>query len=164
MWVVKCPNDESSFGFLPKGFVQRIKDRGLLLSSWAPQIEVLSHRSTGGFLTHCGWNSILESISHAIPMIAWPLYAEQKINAVVVDKGLKVALTLKFNEDRIVEADQIADVVKELLLGESGSEIHNQMEDLSNFAQKAITDNGNSTKAMKEVANRWMSISKTNAM
>ncbi|KAL2932211.1 Hydroquinone glucosyltransferase [Bienertia sinuspersici] len=170
MWVVKCPNDESSFGsyydnghdqpepfsFLPKGFVQRIKDRGLLLSSWAPQIEVLSHRSTGGFLTHCGWNSILESISHAIPMIAWPLYAEQKINAVVIDKGLKVALTLKFNEDRIVEADQIADVVKELLLGKSGSEFYNQMEDLSNFAQKAITDNGNSTKAMKEVANRWI--------
>ncbi|KAL2931466.1 Hydroquinone glucosyltransferase [Bienertia sinuspersici] len=113
MWVVKCPDDECSLGFLPKGFVDRVKDRGLLMSSWVPQLEVLSHKSTGGFLTHCGWNSILESISHAVPMIAWPLYAEQKLNTVILDKGLKVALTLKFNEDRVVEADEIAEVVKE---------------------------------------------------
>ncbi|KAK7845198.1 hydroquinone glucosyltransferase, partial [Quercus suber] len=57
---------------------------GLVVPSWAPQIQVLSHGSIGGFLTHGRLNSILESIMHGVPMIAWPLFAEQRVNSVLL--------------------------------------------------------------------------------
>jgi len=58
----------------------------------APQIGVLSHLSTGGFLSHCGWNSTIESILHGVRMIAWPLFAEQKMNAFLLVKEMKVGI------------------------------------------------------------------------
>ena len=105
--MVRSPNDRSSnalffiaqsqddpFGFLPDGYLNRIKGRGLLVPSWGPQIKLLSHDSTGGFLTHCGWNSVRPGV----PLIAWPLYAEQRMNAIMLNQGLKVALRPKANE------------------------------------------------------------------
>ncbi|CAA6665877.1 unnamed protein product [Spirodela intermedia] len=90
------------FAFLPEGFVERTKRLGLVVSSWAPQVKILRHESTGGFLTHCGWNSSLESVVHGVPMIAWPLYAEQKMNAVLLVEDVKVALRPRTGEDGIV--------------------------------------------------------------
>lgn len=66
---------------LPEGFESRTRDRGLVVPSWAPQTPVLSHPSTGAFLSHCGWNSSIESILHGVPMIAWPLFGEQRMTA-----------------------------------------------------------------------------------
>jgi UDP:flavonoid glycosyltransferase YjiC (YdhE family) len=73
---------------LPEGFIERNKEVGLVVQSWVQQIEVPGHRSTGGFLTHCGWNSALESIMSGVPMIAWPLYAEQRMNAKMLVNGI----------------------------------------------------------------------------
>ncbi|KAJ6338361.1 hypothetical protein OIU76_007934 [Salix suchowensis] len=78
-----------------KGFLERTKGRGLVVPSWAPQPQVLSHGSTGGFLTHCGWNSTLESVVSGVPLIVWPLYAEQKMNAWMLTQDIKVALRPK---------------------------------------------------------------------
>ncbi|KAF7836395.1 UDP-glycosyltransferase 88F3-like [Senna tora] len=88
LWVVKRPPlDESTkqtYGtsaefdldsVLPSGFLERTKGRGLVVKSWAPQVEVLSKESVGGFVTHCGWNSVLEAVVAGVPMIGWPLSA-----------------------------------------------------------------------------------------
>ena len=103
LWVLRSPNnkhdvaylkdqtlDNNPLAFLPKGFVERTKGQGLVVPSWAAQAQVLSHGSTGGFLTHCGWNSTLESIMHGISLIAWPLYAEQIMNAILLLEGLDI--------------------------------------------------------------------------
>ncbi|XP_021748197.1 hydroquinone glucosyltransferase-like [Chenopodium quinoa] len=144
LWVVRAPSNSSqdsfftqgsdkddSFGFLPKGCLDRIKNRGLLVPSWAPQLKVLSHKSTGGFLSHCGWNSTLESIVYGLPMIAWPLYAEQRMSAVLLNEGIKVALRPKAKESGVVEADEIARVVKELMEGGEGKKAREKMKELS---------------------------------
>ncbi|KAL0400672.1 UNVERIFIED_CONTAM: UDP-glycosyltransferase 88B1 [Sesamum latifolium] len=106
LWVVRSPpSDDKSKRFLPPpepdldsllpaGFQDRTKDRGLVVKSWAPQVAVLNHESVGGFVTHCGWNSVLEAVWAAVPMVAWPLYAEQKMNRLVLVEEIKVALRM----------------------------------------------------------------------
>ncbi|XP_043705318.1 anthocyanidin 3-O-glucosyltransferase 5-like [Telopea speciosissima] len=105
LWVVRPPvgkvgafftalgggpdgNDEVS-RYLPDGFLTRTREVGLVVHKWALQVEVLSHPSIGGFLSHCGWNSTLESILNGVPMIAWPLYAEQMMNAAMLEEEVE---------------------------------------------------------------------------
>ncbi|KAL6515144.1 hypothetical protein OROHE_018776 [Orobanche hederae] len=80
---------------LPEGFLERTRNRGMVIKSWAPQVEILNHGSVGGFVTHCGWNSVLEAVCAGVPMVAWPLYAEQRLNRLYLVEGLAVALPLK---------------------------------------------------------------------
>ncbi|CAA2998339.1 anthocyanidin 3-O-glucosyltransferase 5-like [Olea europaea subsp. europaea] len=83
-------NDPSDY--FPDGFVEKTREHGLFIPSWAPQVVVLRHESTGAFLSHCGWNSTLESSVHGVSMIAWPLYTEQRMNATILTKEVGVAM------------------------------------------------------------------------
>lgn len=65
---------------LPPGFETRVAGRGYIVKGWAPQVQVLSHPSTAGFLTHCGWNSSLEAVTLGVGVLAWPISAEQHLN------------------------------------------------------------------------------------
>ncbi|KAK9279791.1 hypothetical protein L1049_013473 [Liquidambar formosana] len=168
LWVVRSPNDKAAnatyfsaqsqkdpFDFLPKGFLDRTKGRGLVVSSWAPQVQIISHESTGGFLSHCGWNSTLESVVKGVPLIAWPLYAEQKMNAVMLTEDIKVALRPKFSESGLVGREEIANVVRCLMEGEEGKRIRNRMKDLKDAAAMVLSEDGSSTKSLSELANKW---------
>ncbi|XVF80204.1 hypothetical protein PTKIN_Ptkin15bG0052200 [Pterospermum kingtungense] len=168
LWVVRSPYDKA-FGvsyfsvenhqdpsdFLPTGFLERTKGRGLVVPSWAPQAQVLSHGSIGGFLTHCGWNSTLESVVNGVPLIAWPLYAEQKMNALMLTEDIKIALRPKPNENGLICRDEIAKAVRGLMEGEEGEGVRNRMKELKKAAAKTLGENGSSTNAISEVANMW---------
>ncbi|KAG6749603.1 hydroquinone glucosyltransferase-like [Populus alba x Populus x berolinensis] len=168
LWVARVPNDKVAnatffsvdnhndpFDFLPKGFLDRTKGRGLVVPSWAPQAQVLSHGSTGGFLTHCGWNSTLESVVNGVPLIVWPLYAEQKMNAWMLTKDIKVALRPKASENGLFEREEIANIVRGLMEGEEGKRVRNRMKDLRDAAAGVLGEDGPSTKALSEVARKW---------
>ncbi|KNA14838.1 hypothetical protein SOVF_103810 [Spinacia oleracea] len=171
LWVVRSPNDETlnatyfsvegdkknPLDFLPEGFLERTKERGLVIPTWAPQIKVLSHAATGGFLTHCGWNSILESVVHGVPLITWPLYAEQKMNAVMLNEGMKIALRPKADEKGLIGRGEIGMVVKGLMEGQEGKTIRNRMNELKEAANRVVGENGSSTKALSEVVQKWKS-------
>ena len=100
IWVVRPPigfdiNSEfKAEEWLPQGFEQRIQDRkrGLLVHKWAPQVEILSHKSISAFLSHCGWNSVLEALSHGVPIIGWPMAADQFSNVVLLEKEVGVCV------------------------------------------------------------------------
>ncbi|KAI3449254.1 hypothetical protein Pfo_005919 [Paulownia fortunei] len=170
LWVVRCPNDTASnatyfsiqnsgdtLAYLPEGFLERTKGHGLVVPSWAPQAQILAHGSTGGFLTHCGWNSTLESVVNGVPLIAWPLYAEQRMNAVMLHEDVKVALRPKVGEKGLVGRVEIANVVKGLMEGEEGKGIRSRMRELKDAAAKVLGENGSSTKSLAELANKWKS-------
>ncbi|XP_058100224.1 hydroquinone glucosyltransferase-like [Magnolia sinica] len=167
LWVVRCPHGKDSStamfssdpsDYLPKGFVARTKAVGLVVPSWAPQIQVLSHMSTGGFLSHCGWNSSLESIVHGVRMIAWPLYAEQKMNAVLLVDGLKVALRPTAGENGLVGREEIARIVKDLMEGEEGERMKKRMQELKDASARALAEDGSSFMALSEVAREWKNL------
>ncbi|WVZ25268.1 hypothetical protein V8G54_003812 [Vigna mungo] len=127
VWVVKSLNKEvanaSYFTEDTGGFVERTKGRGLVVASWIPQAQVLSHPSIGGFVTHCGWNSILESVVNGVPLVAWPLYTEQNMNVVLVSEGMKVAVRVVIGENGLAERGEIARVVKMVMEGEEGKKL-----------------------------------------
>jgi hydroquinone glucosyltransferase len=170
LWVVRAPNssansaylsaqnDVDPLQFLPSGFLERTKEKGLVIPSWAPQIQILSHRSVGGFLTHCGWNSILESVVHGVPLITWPLFAEQKMNAVLLSEGLKVGMRTRVNENDIVERVEVAKVIKYLMEGEEGEKLRNNMKELKQAASNAVKEDGSSTKTISQSALTWRNL------
>ncbi|EOA23114.1 hypothetical protein CARUB_v10003907mg [Capsella rubella] len=169
LWVIRTPSGTANssyfdshsrndpLSFLPPGFLERTKDRGFVLPSWAPQAQVLAHPSTGGFLTHCGWNSSLEGIVSGVPLIAWPLFAEQKMNAVLLTEDIRAALRARAGEDGIVRREEVARVVKGLMEGEEGKGVRNKMKELKEGASRVLKDDGSSTKALSLVALKWKS-------
>lgn len=94
IWVVKSVHREKEVEewLANSGFEERIKDRGLIIRGWAPQVLILSHPSVGGFLTHCGWNSTLESVCAGVPMITWPQFAEQFVNEKLIVQVLGIGV------------------------------------------------------------------------
>ncbi|OMO51036.1 UDP-glucuronosyl/UDP-glucosyltransferase [Corchorus capsularis] len=117
---------------LPEGYEDSVKDVGLVVRDWAPQLEVLAHPATGSFVSHCGWNSCMESISLGVPIGAWPMHSDQPRNAVLITKLLKVGIVVKdwAKRDEIVIAATVEDCVKRLMGSKEGEEIRKRMAEL----------------------------------
>ncbi|GKE35040.1 7-deoxyloganetic acid glucosyltransferase-like protein [Tanacetum coccineum] len=79
--------------------------------NWAPQEDVLAHRAIGGFLTHCGWNSTLESIVQGFPMICWPFYVDQLVNSRFVGEVWNVRIDIKDTCNRLTVEKAVRDVM-----------------------------------------------------
>ncbi|CAH2039257.1 unnamed protein product [Thlaspi arvense] len=169
IWVIRSPSGiaNSSFfnshsqtdplTFLPLGFLDQTREKGLVVPSWAPQAQILAHPSTGGFLTHCGWNSTLESIVNGVPLIAWPLYAEQKMNALLLVEGVGAALRTRTGEDGMVSKEEVVRVVEKLMEGEEGKAIRNKMKELKEGVVRVLREDGFSTKSLTQVSLKWKS-------
>jgi hydroquinone glucosyltransferase len=138
--------------------MERTKEQGMVIPLWAPQIQILSHGSIGGFLSHCGWNSILESVMHGVPLITWPLFAEQRMNAVLLSEGLKVGMRPRVNENGIVERVEVAELIKCLMEGKEGGKLHNRMNKLKENAINALKECGSSTKTLSQLAVKWRNL------
>lgn len=123
--------------------------------SWAPQFELLSHPSVGGFLTHCGWNSILESVTAGKPMLSWPTFADQDLNARCVADEWRIGMDLEVDECRQVKREEVTKKVKELMEGKEGREVRENVSKLRDAAHKAIAPGGSST-ANLELFVRWL--------
>ncbi|KAI6693821.1 hypothetical protein NL676_021531 [Syzygium grande] len=86
--------------------------QGLLVQNWAPQLEILSHSSTGAFLSHCRWNSIMESLSQGVPIAGWPMAAEQVYNAKMMIEEMGVCVELTCGVNSQIEAEEVKQVIK----------------------------------------------------
>ncbi|KAJ3684890.1 hypothetical protein LUZ61_014054 [Rhynchospora tenuis] len=162
LWVVRGPstvNPTKVFEptaepdldvLLPEGFLDRTKDRGMIVKEWAPQVEILKHEAVGGFVSHCGWNSTLEAVNFGVPMICWPLYAEQKMNKVFSVEEMKIGVELKGYEEGFVQADEIEAKVKWIIESEGATELKNRMIELKESAIKAMEEGGSSFGAFIE--------------
>ncbi|XP_060184984.1 zeatin O-glucosyltransferase-like [Lycium barbarum] len=136
--------DEARKIELPKGFEERVKDKGIVLRDWAPQLEILAHSSVGGFMSHCGWNSCMESISMGVPIAAWPMHSDQPRNTVLVTKVLKVGVVVKDWTPRheVVTRGVVQAAVEKLMVSKEGEEMRNRAMDLSAALKKSVAEGG----------------------
>jgi len=162
LWVVRSEFEEGDSGeppsleeLLPEGFLERTKEKGMVVRDWAPQAAILSHDSVGGFVTHCGWNSVLEAVCEGVPMLAWPLYAEQKLNKVVLVEEMKVGLGVQGNKDGLVSSTELGSRVKELMDSDKGKEIRQKIFKMKISASEAMGEGGSSIIALNRLVELW---------
>lgn len=137
IWVIRFPPPAAAGnsitiaeGGLPEGFLEKVKDRGIVVDGWAEQSKILQHQSIGGFLSHCGWSSIMESLYHAVPLIAMPVQLDQPTNArLMVEIG--VGIEVMRDENGKMNREEIAKVIKEMMVDQKGKEIKVKAKDLS---------------------------------
>ncbi|GLJ32959.1 hypothetical protein SUGI_0663680 [Cryptomeria japonica] len=108
-------------GILPEGFERRVEGRGLAIRGWAPQLLILPHPATGGFLSHCGWNSTVESLGLGVPLLAWPIRGDQHYNAKLLTVELEAAAMIEFDQDSgAVKRDSVVKGVRTLMESDQG--------------------------------------------
>ncbi|XP_055835302.1 zeatin O-xylosyltransferase-like [Solanum dulcamara] len=135
---------------IPKGYEERVQGRGFVVKDWAPQLEILGHSATGGFLTHCGWNSILESVTMGIPLATWPMVFDQPRNAVLITNVLKIGIEVKDWErrDELITSTTIETTIRKLMASPEGNEVRKNMVELGKKVRQSNSVGGNSKKAM----------------
>ncbi|WCJ19747.1 7-deoxyloganetic acid glucosyltransferase [Euphorbia peplus] len=114
LWAIRpeslVEEDGNALETIPVELAMGPKERGYVVS-WTPQEEVLAHKAIGGFWTHSGWNSTLESITAGVPMICWPYYADQQINSRFVSDVWKLGLDMKDTCDRKIVEKMVNDLM-----------------------------------------------------
>lgn len=155
IWVVRPPRggDKGISEYLPEGFVARTQDRSLVVTTWVPQSEILAHPSVGGYLSHCGWNSALESILNVKPMIVWPLIADNKMLATQMVEDLKLSIRPKVLPTKtIVKREEIEVLVRKIMDQEEGDAMRARVKEIKESGEAALREGGSTFKAMSELA------------
>ncbi|MCD7458955.1 hypothetical protein HAX54_039679 [Datura stramonium] len=130
----------------PKGFKDRIGSRGYIVK-WAPQQKVLAHPSIACFLSHCGWNSTVESVSNGVPFLCWPYFADQMFNQSYICDVWKVGLGFNKNEFGVIGKEEIKNKMDKLFGDETFKE---RALDLQAKVNSSVKGGGNSNKIFGE--------------
>ncbi|XP_031502431.1 anthocyanidin 3-O-glucosyltransferase 2-like [Nymphaea colorata] len=154
------PCDADLDEVLPAGFVERTQERGLVWAGWVPQLAILSHPAIGGFVSHCGWNSTLESVWFGVPLIGWPLDAEQRMNAFVLEKDMGLSLCVRKEDhvaDGLVKGEELEMVVVSLMEGEEGKRVREKMKMMKEMGRAAMQGGGSSDSNLSALVEEWTS-------
>ncbi|OMP07337.1 UDP-glucuronosyl/UDP-glucosyltransferase [Corchorus olitorius] len=156
LWLLKTKkvdkdDKEDVEDLLSISFIERTKEKGMVLKEWVNQQEILGHPAIGGFENHCGWNSVMEAAQRGIPMLGWPQHGDQRVNAEVLEKaGLGIwDRTWGWGGQRLVRQDEIRTKVFELMTDEK---LKSSAKKVGEEARNATARNGgSSTKTILEV-------------
>ncbi|KAL4577191.1 hypothetical protein LXL04_013295 [Taraxacum kok-saghyz] len=156
LWVVR--NSETS---VVDELQERVGERGIIVREWVDQLAILKHESVTGFVSHCGWNSVLESICSQVPILAWPMMAEQPLNARMVVEEIKIGLRVETCDGTVkglVTSEELKKTVKELMEGEKGKEVRKKVKEVGDAAKEAMAEVGSSWRGLNELIDELQTI------
>ncbi|CAJ1835342.1 unnamed protein product [Sphenostylis stenocarpa] len=161
IWVLRGAygREEMEKWLLEDGFEERVKGRGFLIKGWAPQVLILSHSAIGVFVTHCGWNSTLEGICAGVPLVTFPLFAEQFLNEQLVVEVVKIGVRVgaksvvrlgEEHKSRVqVTRENIMDSIEKVMgEGQEKEDIRERARKYADMARKAMEQGGSSYRNM----------------
>ncbi|KAK8542846.1 hypothetical protein V6N13_136603 [Hibiscus sabdariffa] len=178
IWVIRGSDasNEVEKWISVDGFEERTKGRGLVVRGWAPQVLILSHPAIGGFLTHCGWNSTIEGISAGVPLVTWPLFADQFANEKLAVQILKIGVRVgveepvRWGEEEkigvLVKKEDVKEAIEKLMdEGEEGEERRKRAKKLGEMAKKSVEIGGSShlniTRLIQDIRQRAYDMKQT---
>ncbi|GJU02009.1 UDP-glycosyltransferase 76B1-like protein [Tanacetum coccineum] len=155
LWVVRPGSVKGSewLETLPDGFLERIVEGRGYIVKWAPQQEVLAHPSTGGFWTHNGWNSTLESICEGVPMICSPSFGDQPPNARYASDVWKIGMVLENGFER----EEIEGAIKRVMVDKEGTEMKTRVMNLKGKVDKCLKKDGSSYSSLEDLVDYILS-------
>ncbi|GLT76697.1 hypothetical protein SLA2020_483420 [Shorea laevis] len=152
LWVMKPPHKDSGYELLtlPEGFLEKVGDNGQVVQ-WSPQEKVLAHPAVACFVTHCGWNSTMESLSSGMPVVAFPQWGDQVTDAVYLTEVFKTGVRMCRGEaeDRIIPRDEVEKCLKEAMVGPKAMEMKQNALKWKTAAEAAIAEGGSSDRNLQ---------------
>ncbi|KAF5455971.1 hypothetical protein F2P56_025492 [Juglans regia] len=126
---------------LPAGFEERVRDSGIVHVGWVPQVKILSHDSVGGFLTHCGWNSVVEGLGFGRVLVLLPVLNDQGLNARLL-QGKKLGVEINRDErDGSFTRESVAESVRLAMVYEAGESLRDRAKEMKGlFGDKDRND------------------------
>nr|GMC56239.1 UDP-glycosyltransferase 74E2-like [Ipomoea batatas] len=145
LWVVRSSEQSK----LPSNFLPDKSGAGII-TNWCPQLDVLSHRAVGCFVTHCGWNSTLEALSLGVPVVAMPQWTDQPTNAKYLVDVWDVGIRVMASENGMVTREEVERCLVEVMKGERGVMLKENAAKWKQLAKEAVDEGGSSDKNIKE--------------
>lgn len=155
LWIIRNDLVDGGSAVLPLEFMAAVKTRGFI-ASWCSQEEVLNHPSVGGFLTHGGWGSVIESLSAGVPMLCWPVSHDQGINCRQMCRNWEVGMEI----DRNVKRDEVEKLVRSLMEGIEGKRMKKKAMEWKKMAELATDVDGSTFLNIEELANEITNLSR----
>ncbi|GJN07716.1 hypothetical protein PR202_ga25570 [Eleusine coracana subsp. coracana] len=144
LWVKRPDVVDNNAGedvaHLSDAFNDAVAEGNGLVVPWCAQAAVLRHAAVGLFVTHCGWNSLLEATAAGLPVLGWPVFAEQTTNCRQVCQVWGNGAELPDQ----VESAAVARMVREMMEGELGREKREKAAEWKTKAEAATGKDGSS--------------------
>ncbi|XP_052303727.1 7-deoxyloganetin glucosyltransferase-like isoform X1 [Populus trichocarpa] len=148
VWIIRPDMVIGQSAIFPAEFMEETKERGFI-ANWCPQEEVLNHPSIGGFITHCGWGSTIESISSGVPMLCCPFFGDQQTNCRYACSEWGIGMEI----DNDINRENVKTLVRELMEGEKGKKMKKQAMERKKLAVEATAPNGTSSMNLDKLIN-----------
>ncbi|CAL5347785.1 unnamed protein product [Camellia sinensis] len=153
LWVIR-PNENVEKKDEDKLSCEEELEKQGMIVPWCSQVEVLSHPSLGCFVTHCGWNSTLESLVCGVPVVAFPQWTDQSTNAKLMEDVWKIAVRVTKNEEGLVKGGEFGRCI-EIMMGsrEEGEKMRRNAKKWKGLAKEAAMEGGSSDLNLKAFLN-----------
>ncbi|KAM0010402.1 putative UDP-glucuronosyl/UDP-glucosyltransferase [Helianthus debilis subsp. tardiflorus] len=139
------------------GLVRAGSGRGVVIKGWAPQEAILNHRAVGGFVSHCGWNSVLEAVLAGVMILAWPMEADQYVNARLLVEEHGVAVRVCEGPNTVPDSARLARTIAESMSGDKVEKL--KAKEMKNKAIEAVKEGGSSSLDLERLVKELSSFS-----